>query len=461
MKKLYILGLSLISVGAISAQAYLGKDFEDQDINSGGFTTQVVTGTADWYSQEYSNNNFAKMTNFSGGSNSASESWFITPVVDLSVATAPILSFGSSSNYTGADLEIFVSTDYDGTSAPSSATWTALTANLSTGSFDWVNSGEIALSATTSTTYFGFKYTGSASDGKTWQIDSIFVAEAGTPFENTVIGTPPAPAVEKTITELQSNVSSADISYYKDSVVTTTGIVTAINLYNGAVKGYFLQDGVGAWTGIYVYDPSNTVSRGDSVTVTGTVDEYQEVTQISNVTSAVVVSSLNDVAPTLIATYPTSYEEYESVLVKVINANCTAATDTYGNFQADDGSGYVKVNDALFAYTPSVGTAYNITGIMQYYLYFKLAPRDANDISVYTSLKENNAILTNVYPNPTSGIVNIEVTENTELVVLDLLGNIVISQSLTSTLNTVDVSMLAAGNYILKVGSSVQQLIVK
>lgn len=461
MKKLYILGLSLISAGTFSAQAYLGKDFEDQDINSGGFTTQVVVGTADWFSQEYSNNNFAKMTNYSGGSNTASESWFVTPAVDLSGATSPILSFANSANFSGADLEVYVSTDYDGTSAPSTATWTALTGNLSAGAYDWVNSGEMALTATTASTYFGFKYTGSASDGKTWQIDSIFVAEAGTPFENTVVGTPPAPAVVKTITELQSNVSSADVSYYKDSTVTTTGIVTGINVYNGVRKGYYLQDGVGAWTGIYVYNPSSTCSRGDSVTVTGTVDEYQEVTQISNVTNTVIGSSLNDVAPTLIATYPTSYEEYESVLVKVVNANCTAGTDTYGNFQADDGSGYVKVTDALFAYTPSVGTAYNIAGIMQYYLYFKLAPRDANDVSVYTSVKENNAVLTNVYPNPSNGIVNIEVTENTELVVLDLLGNVVISRPLMNTLNTVDVSSLAAGNYILKVGSSVQQLMVK
>ena len=465
MKKLYILGLSLISVGAVNAQAYLGKDFEDEDINSGGFTTQVVIGSSDWYATDYNSNFYAKMSNYSGGSNSAAESWYITPAVDLSGATSPILSFGNSLGpYPGPAMEVFMSTDYDGTSVPSSATWSALTFTASPGgnTYPWVNSGEIALATTSATSYFAFKYTGGASDGATWQIDSIFVAEAGTPFENTVIGTPPAPAVEKTINELQSNVSSADISYYKDSTVTTTGIVTAINLYNGVVKGYYIQDGVGAWSGIYVYDPSHTVSRGDSVTVTGTIDEYQEVTQISDVTNTVVGSSANDVAPTLIATYPTSYEEYESVLVKVVNANCTEAIDNFGNFKVNDGSGYVKVTDALYAYTPSIGTAYNITGIMQYYLYFKLAPRDANDVSVYTSVKENNAVLTNVYPNPTStGLVNIEVTENTELVVIDLLGNVVISKSLTSTLNTVDVSSLAAGNYILKVGSSVQQLMVK
>ncbi len=463
MKKLYILGLSLMSLGAVNAQTYLGKDFEDNNLNSGGFTTQMPIGTTEWYVNEYSNNKYAKISNYNGGNRTASEAWYITPAVDLSSATSPILSFGNSTNYAGPAMEVSFSTDYDGTSAPSSATWTSLTYSASPGgnTYPWVNSGEIAISSTSATTYFAFKYTGSATDGATWQIDSVFVAEVGTAFNTTVV-VAPVTAVEKTITEIQSNVSSADISYYKDSTVTTSGIVTAINLYNGVIKGFFIQDGVGAWTGIYVYDPANTVSRGDSVTVTGTVDEYQGVTQISNVTSTIVVNSFNDVSPTLIATYPTSYEEYESVLVKVVNANCTEVSDGFGNFKVDDGSGYVKVTDALFPYTPSMGTSYNITGVMQYYLYFKLAPRDANDISVYTSIKENNAVLTNVYPNPTSnGMVTVEVKEASDLVITDILGNVVLTKMLVNNRNTINVSNLAAGNYILRVGSSVQQLIVK
>jgi len=461
MKKLYILGVSLMAIGALSAQTYESKDFEDMSLTSGGWTTQVAVDTTDWYVKDFSGDKFAIMSNYNGTNNIASESWMISPSLNLSSATAPMISFETIMRYNGDAIKLMVSSDYDGTSAPSSATWTDLT-SMATLDVDasawgsWTPSGEVDLTTYIgSSVYLAFVYTGSATDGSTWEVDNILIAEAGS---GPVGGT----AVEKTITEIQSNVSSADISYYKDSVVTTTGIVTAIYVFNGQRKGYYIQDGLGAWTGIYVYNPSSTCVRGDSVTVTGTVDEYQEVTQISNVTNTVIGSSLNDVAPTLIATYPSSYEEYESVLVRVINANCTATTDNFGNFQADDGSGYVKVSDALFAYTPSLGTAYNITGIMQYYLYFKLAPRDANDVSVYTSVKENNAVLTNVYPNPTvNGNVTIEVKENTSLVVLDLLGNVVVSNPLTSGLNSIDVSSLAAGNYILKVGSSVQQLMVK
>jgi hypothetical protein len=462
MKKLYILGLSLMTVGAIDAQTYLTKDFEDQNVNSGGFTSQVVVGTADWVSQLYNNNNFAKISNYDGTNNNVSECWYISPLVDLSVATSPVFSFRSSANFSGSQLEVFMSTDYDGTSAPSSATWTTLSAPLSTGNYTWVNSGEIALTGTNATTYFAFKYTGTSTDGKTWQIDDLFVGEAGS-------APVPAAPVEKTITEIQSTLSGADSSYYHDTIVTTSGIVTAINTNNGSRLGYYIQDGLGAWTGIYVYDPSSTCSRGDSLTITGKVSERKGIatddetqTQISDISSTVVVSSANDVPATLIATYPASYEEYESVLVRFVNANCTAGVDQYGNFRVDDGSGYGEVSDNLYAYSPSVGTSYNITGVVQYFLYFTVAPRDANDISVYTSITENNAVLSNVYPNPSvNGNVTIEVKENTSLVVLDLLGNVVVSNSLNTGLNSIDVSSLAAGNYILKVGSSVQQLMVK
>lgn len=450
--------------GAFSAQAYLGKDFEDQDVNSGGFTTQVVTGTADWVSQEYSNNNFAKISNYIGGTNTESESWFITPAVDLSSATSPILSFANSANFTGADLEVYVSTDYDGTSAPSTATWTALTANLSTGSYDWVNSGELSVSSATASTYFGFKYSGTTNDGKTWQIDSVFVAEAGTPFENTVIGTP-VTASTKTIYEIQSNVSSADISYYEDSVVNTGGIVTAVNIFNGAQKGYYIQSGVGAYTGIYVYDPSNIVERGDSITLTATVEEYYESTQLGFTSNVTIVSQFNDVPATLISTSAVANEMYESVLCKVLNATCGSLPSgaNYNEWDANDGSGVTSVDDFLYLYTPVVGTSYNVTGIVAYsFSAWKMFPRDANDVAIYSSVKENNSVLTNVYPNPSvNGIVTVEVSESSELVVMDLLGNVVLSQSLLNKVNTIDVSNLAAGNYVLKVGSSVQQLMVK
>lgn len=290
------------------------------------------------------------------------------------------------------------------------------------------------------------------------QIDSMVVKKGA-------FVPPPAPST-KSIYEIQSNTTDGDLSYYEDSVVNTGGIVTALNILNGVQKGYYIQSGVGAYSGIYVFDGVNTVAKGDSITLTGTVDEYYNATQLGYISNVTVVSQYNDVPVTLLSTAGVASEMYESVLCQVINANCTALPDNYGEWTVNDGSAALLIGDFLFPYTPSIGTAYNVTGIATYaFSAWKIYPRDGNDISEYTtpvSISENNSVLTNIYPNPTtSGIVNIEVTENTELVVIDLLGNVVLSKSLNNTLNTVDVSTLAAGNYILKVGTSVQQLMVK
>ena len=157
----------------------LYKDFEDQSITSGGWTTQLVTGTLDWTTNTAGaqfGSAYGQMSNYNGG-NSPSETWLISPAVDLTQSTSPTLSFENAYNYAGPTLGIFISTDYDGTSAPSTATWTPLTATLSTGGWAWVNSGNIDLSAYASSTsaYVAFKYTGSATDGSTWEIDNITI----------------------------------------------------------------------------------------------------------------------------------------------------------------------------------------------------------------------------------------------------------------------------------------------
>ena len=71
-----------------------------------------------------------------------------------------------------------VSTNYDGVSDPSSATWTDLTFEKSPGSWTWVNSGDVDLSNyTTQNVHIAFVYTGTSSSGKTWCVDDIMIRE--------------------------------------------------------------------------------------------------------------------------------------------------------------------------------------------------------------------------------------------------------------------------------------------
>src|SRR5690606_16305796 len=95
-------------------------------------------------------------------------------------AVNPVFSFENACNYTGDILYVYISEDYDGTSNPTGFTWTPITVNLSSGSWNWVNAGSINLSSYYQTpdqshVYIGFKYVGTSSNGKTWEIDNITV----------------------------------------------------------------------------------------------------------------------------------------------------------------------------------------------------------------------------------------------------------------------------------------------
>lgn len=155
------------------------KDFEDNSVTSGGWITKKVIGTTSWVASDFNGDYFGKISNFAGGANTQAETWFISPNVDLTGSTAPIFSFDNTCNYSGPALEVFISTNYDGTSMPSTATWTPFSPVLSSGGWAWVNSGAINLSsyAGTSNVRVAFKYTGTNSAGKTWEIDNIKISE--------------------------------------------------------------------------------------------------------------------------------------------------------------------------------------------------------------------------------------------------------------------------------------------
>lgn len=156
------------------------KDFEDQSITSGGWTVQTPVGSApyEWHVASFNNNYYANMSNWTGSSNLASETWLISPSYDFSNSTMPTLQFTSAYKYNGPTMEVLISTNYDGVSAPSTASWSQLSPILSPGNFTWTSSGLVDLSAyTQSSVYIAFKYTGTNSDGSTWEVDDINIKE--------------------------------------------------------------------------------------------------------------------------------------------------------------------------------------------------------------------------------------------------------------------------------------------
>ncbi len=169
----------------------------------------------------------------------------------------------------------------------------------------------------------------------------------------------------------------ADASPYAGQVVETSGVVTATN---GSNK-HFIQDGTGAWNGIYIYDSGNTYTVGDNITLVAEVTEYYDLTELMNVASVTVNSSGNALPePVVLTTAEVSTEDYEGVLVTTIGL-CDNEANNYGEWSVDDGSGTAWADDQYFTFAPVLGTGYAVTGPLNYsYGAYKILPRDAGDI---------------------------------------------------------------------------------
>ncbi|MFC2085437.1 cohesin domain-containing protein, partial [Bacteroidota bacterium] len=186
---------------------------------------------------------------------------------------------------------------------------------------------------------------------------------------------------EVSISEIQLPTDTTDASPYADLIVRTTGIVTAVSFQG---YGYYIQDGAGAWNGLWVYDRTNTPVMGDDVTVEGLIIEYYGFTEMHwedqkvGFTTNSTGNSLPDAE--MINTGDLG-EEYESVLVQFDSAEVTNPDLGNGEWEVDDGSGPTRIDDYLFAYSPNLGDIYNITGIGRYsFGTFRIDPRDISDI---------------------------------------------------------------------------------
>ncbi|MBK6525958.1 MAG: choice-of-anchor J domain-containing protein [Crocinitomicaceae bacterium] len=174
--QLYIRAFDEINMtGARCPGIVFTKTFDDDLLLSGGWSEIKVTGTTAWETSSAGGaaTPYASISNWNGSVNVLTENWLISPSIDLTPYGAPTLSFDNAKNYSGPALEVLISTNYV-SGAPSTGTWTNLSPALSSGAWAWINSGELSLSAyIQSNVHIAFKYTGTASDGSTWEIDNI------------------------------------------------------------------------------------------------------------------------------------------------------------------------------------------------------------------------------------------------------------------------------------------------
>ncbi len=277
-------------------------------------------------------------------------------------------------------------------------------------------------------------------------IDSVVIVKQGTPQTPFV-----------SIYDIQYTTNPNGDSPYNSQIVKTAGIVTAF--YSA---GYFIQDGNGPWSGLFVYDNTNTVNLGDSVEVTGIITEYFNMTEMTNVSAFNLISSGNPLpVPLVVTTAQANTEPYESVLCKVNNAQCTNPNAGFGLWTVNNGSAgdTLKVDKIIYQYpNPALGSKYNITGVINYaFGEFRIAPRNASDVQLITGIDQVNSYNVNVFPNPAVDYINVMANTKVQVFVYDLNGRLVYENNHNNGIIKINTADWNNGIYILQLNDGNMQ----
>ena len=90
-----------------------------------------------------------------------------------------------------------------------------------------------------------------------------------------------------------------------------------------------------------------------------------------------------------------------------------------------------------------------------------------NDEEVFvldnSGIADNASFISNTFPNPTEGIVNIQTTETGvgTLDVFTVTGQKVINQTINGSVNTVSLETLPAGLYIIKISQNEKDAVIR
>lgn len=277
-----------------------------------------------------------------------------------------------------------------------------------------------------------------------------------------ITATTPPPANIKKIYDIQFTTNANGDSPEVGNVVTTKGVITGI-IKNGPDRhAFFIQDSAAAWNGIYVYERNDsTLVIGDSVEVTGTVAEYNGLTELTFVSNITVINSGNTLpTPVVTTTGNANMEQWEGVVIQTLNAECVSNTNGFGMWEINDGSGSLLADDDIYFYhlTAVVGSHYDVTGIGHYsFGDYKILPRDANDISLVVGINELNTSNVAVYPNPANDQITFETDNNGfNLTITDITGKVIYNQNVVSKKTTVNLNRFNAGVYFYTIANNNQ-----
>jgi predicted extracellular nuclease len=190
------------------------------------------------------------------------------------------------------------------------------------------------------------------------------------------------------VRDVQYTTDTSGDSPLKGQVVTISGVVTG-EIYAFKNSYFYVQDANAPWSGVKIDDKVHFAAQGDKVTLTGTVAEYNGVTEITAVTGFAIDSTgtkwIRPMTVTTgeIATGAANAEAYEGCLIRAGASTITNSSLGDGEWQINDGSGACRVDDETKYYfmPDNYASLQSITGILDFADNdTKIEPRLANDV---------------------------------------------------------------------------------
>ena len=323
-----------------------GPIFEAKFDNSlSGFTVENKTTLADgveiWTADSHG---YAKATGKIGSTFHASDSYLVSPVIDLTEETAAWLQFRHASYSSGISKAASVLVREEGQTE-----WAELEPETWPNSWTFVAAGDMDLKEWLGKKIqIAFRFTSTASSSDTWEIDNVVVSREGTPVIECA--------------------TVADVLAQKNNTKVHVSNMTVQLVY---AHGYLVSDGTDYLLVYLGEDATPEVKAGDVLSLNAAVTFYgtsgatytypQLISPKDVETTAtgrtVTLPAPSDLTPTF-ATFSidpatTKYLKYYKVDGKIsvsgnyINFNVDGATDRTGSVIAADGLGDVASLDGL------------------------------------------------------------------------------------------------------------------
>ena len=195
-----------------------------------------------------------------------------------------------------------------------------------------------------------------------------------------------------------SDPDSDDESPFNGQEVTINGVVTAEFWGSDQFRYMTVQDAEGPWNGIVCFDYNgwdlfswvdefgnahHGPGEGDEVTITGTIEEYYELTELTNVTSGIIHGESEYMIQPSVISMTNIGEAYEGCLIKFEDVSVINSDLGYGEWEFGDGTTTAICDDKWdYYFYPSEGqNLLTIEGILDYnFSNYKLQPRLARDV---------------------------------------------------------------------------------